>query len=175
MPTAARVAAGPIAAVAGAGAVALAHAHPAYSYAGASTAGAALERWPGLALAARASSCGRAAAPGPLLSWRRSPGSPPRPPTWRQARRSLLPAGLLVAAAGRPRSCTPPTGRALVALGYAATVGILGLAVTAVDDAAASGCTICPRNLLLVATPSATTVARVGLVAVAAWASRLSP
>ena len=172
MTTAARVAAAPIAVVAGAGAVALAHAHPAYSYAGASTAGAALELAAGWALAAAGIVVWPRSRSGPLLvlasvAWFAAEAANPA-----SGSSLLFTAGLLVAAAWPAVLLHAAlTDRALVVLGYVATVGVLGLAVTAVDDAAASGCTTCPRNLLLVtSTPSATTVARVGLVAVAAWA-----
>jgi signal transduction histidine kinase len=172
MRTVARLAAALIAVAAGAGAVALAHAQPGYSYAGASTAATALGLAAGWTLAAAGIVVWPRSRSGPLLvlasiAWFAAEAANPA-----SGSALLFTTGLLVAGAWPAVLLHAALDeRTLVALGYVATVGILGVTATLVDDAAASGCTICPRNLLLVAdTPSATTVTRVGLVAVAVWA-----
>ena len=172
MTTTARLAAVPIVIAAGAGAVVLAHAHPDYSLAGASTGAAALELAAGWALAAAGIVVWPRSRAGPLLvlasvAWFAVDAANPA-----SGSALLFTVGLVVVGAWPAVLLhAVVAGRALVALGYVATVGILGVAATAVDDAADAGCTICPRNLLLVAdAPPATTVTRVGLVAVAVWA-----
>jgi hypothetical protein len=136
MTTAPRVAAAAIAVAAGAGAVALAHAHPDYSYAGASTGRAALELAAGWALAAAGIALWPRSRAGPLLvaasvAWFAAEAANPA-----SGSSLLFTAGLLVASAW-PAVLLHAAGadRKLVALGYLATVGVLGLAATAVDDA----------------------------------------
>jgi len=172
MTTVARLAAAPIAIAAGAGAVSLAHAHPEYSNVGASTAAAALALAAGWALAAAGLVVWPRSRSGPLLVLASLAWFAAEAPNPASGSSLLFTAGLLVAGAWPAVLLHAALAdRTLVALGYVATVGILGVAATLVDDAAASGCTICPRNGLLVAdTPSVTTVTRVGLVAVAVWA-----
>jgi signal transduction histidine kinase len=172
MTTAARLAAAPIAVAAGAGAVALAEAHPAYSYAGSTTASAALELGAGWALAAAGLIVWPRRRAGAVLvaasiAWFALEAANPA-----SGSALLFTVGLLVAGAW-PAVLLHATvdDRLLVALGYVTTVGLFGVAVTLVDDAAAAGCSTCPRNLLHVAdAPRATAVGRVALLAVAVWA-----
>ena len=63
--------------------------------------------------------------------------------------------------------------RGVVALGYVATIGVLGLATAAVFDAGAQGCLDCPRNVVLLAGDAGAwrTAERAGLVLTTAWAA----
>jgi signal transduction histidine kinase len=61
--------------------------------------------------------------------------------------------------------------RAVVAIGYAVTIGMLGLAVAATFDPASSGCSACPTNLWLVHSDAhlSMNLSRVGLWCGLAW------
>jgi signal transduction histidine kinase len=142
----------------------VARAHADGSFAGHAFAGAAVELGAALSLAAAG-----------LLFWGSRPHNPIGPLLVAAAFAWVLPewsnpegSGALLFTLGLVGflSCVPliahvalayPSGRlahrgttAVVALGYLAAVGLIGLAATAVFDPRASGCSECPGNLVLV-------------------------
>jgi signal transduction histidine kinase len=95
---------------------------------------------------------------------------------------AMFAAGLLLHAAGPAiiahlALCFPSgrlgarLDRAVVVIGYTVTIGLLGLAVAATFDPAASGCSVCPTNLWLAHSDArlSLNLARLGLWCGLAW------
>lgn len=97
---------------------------------------------------------------------------------------TMFSAGLLLNAAGPAviahLALAVPSGRlgtrldrAVVAIGYVVTIGVLGLSVAATFDPAASGCSACPTNLWLAYNDArlSMNLSRVGLWCSLAWSA----